>query len=96
MPRKYSNDDYKQIFVDWYPTLELLSEYKGDKEYITVRCKKHNYVFNTKPNWFKLIGSNIYYQDMAWNDIIPFFVGTWGNIKKQMNPEFRKAKDGLR
>ena len=53
MPRKYSNDDYKQIFVDWYPTLELLSEYKGDKEYITVRCKKHNYVFNTKPNWLK-------------------------------------------
>lgn len=53
MPRKYNNEEYKQLFNDWYPTLELLSEYQGDKEYITVRCKIHDYTFNIKPNWLK-------------------------------------------
>ena len=52
--------------------------------------------FKTKPCWFKLFGRNIYYQDMCWNDPLPFITGTYGNIKKQLNPEFRKAKDGLR
>lgn len=52
--------------------------------------------FKTTPNWFKLIGRNIYYQDMCWDDPLPFFVGTWGNLKKQLNPEFRKSKSGLR
>lgn len=37
----------------------------------------------TKPNWFKFFGKNIYYQDMSdWTDPIPFFAGTWNNIKK--------------
>lgn len=52
--------------------------------------------FKTTPNWFKFIGCNIYYQDMCWDDPLPFFVGTWGNLKKQLNPEFRRAKSGLR
>ncbi len=53
--------------------------------------------FKTKPNWFKLIGSNIYYQDMSgWDDPVPFFVGSFGNILKQLSPEFRKAKSGTR
>lgn len=51
--------------------------------------------WKTKPNWFNLLGGNIYYQDMSdWKDPMPFFRGTWGNIKKMMNPEFRKAKEG--
>jgi hypothetical protein len=53
MPKKYSNDEYIKIFNESYPTLELLSEYNGDKKYITVRCKIHDYIFNTKPNWLK-------------------------------------------
>lgn len=52
--------------------------------------------FKTTPNWFNFIGRNIYYQDMCWDDPLPFFVGTLGNIKKQLNPEFRKSKAGLR
>ena len=51
--------------------------------------------WKTKPNWFKLIGNNIFYQDMSdWTDWMPFIRGSWGNIKKQMDPEFRKAKAG--
>lgn len=53
--------------------------------------------WKTKPNWFKLIGRSIYYQDMSdWTDPMPFFRGSWGNIKKMMNPEFRKSKEGTR
>lgn len=51
--------------------------------------------FRTKPNWFDFFGKNIYYQDLSWNEIPAFIYGTWGNLKKQMNPEFRKAKAGL-
>ncbi len=53
--------------------------------------------FKTTPNWFNLIGSNIYYQDMSgWDDPMPFLVGSFGNFMKQISPEFRKAKNGTR
>ena len=53
--------------------------------------------WKTKPNWFKLVGRHIHYQDMSdWTDPMPFLKGTWGNIKKQLNPDFRKAKAGTR
>ena len=52
--------------------------------------------WHAKPNWFKFIGRDIYYQDLSWKDIVPFICGTWGNIKKQLNPEFRKAKAGVK
>ena len=39
--------------------------------------------FKTKPNWFKLFGKHIHYQDMSdWTDIRPFFRGTIRNLKK--------------
>ena len=39
--------------------------------------------FKTKPNWFKLIGKHIHYQDMSdWTDPLPFITGTFSNIKK--------------
>lgn len=53
--------------------------------------------WKTKPNWFKLLGHHIHYQDMSdWTDPLPFIKGSWGNVKKQMNPEFREAKSGTR
>ena len=53
--------------------------------------------FKTKPSWFKFVGRSIYYQDMSkWYDPLPFICGTLGNIKKMLNPEFRKSKSGLR
>ena len=53
MPKRFSKEEYVEIFKQRYPTLELLSEYNGDKNYITVRCIIHDYIFNTKPNWLK-------------------------------------------
>ncbi len=53
--------------------------------------------WKTKPNWFKLIGKHIHYQDMSdWTDPIPFIKGSLGNIKKQMSPDFRESKSGTR
>lgn len=50
--------------------------------------------FKTKPSWFKFFGSNVYYQDFHFWDQKPFWVGTYHNIKKLFNPEFKKAKSG--
>ena len=39
--------------------------------------------WRSKPSWFKFFGKNIYYQDMSsWTDPLPFWGGTWNNIKK--------------
>ena len=51
--------------------------------------------FKAKPSWFRFFGKDTYYQDWLSGDFKAFFWGTWGNFKKQMNPEFRKAKAGL-
>ena len=51
---------------------------------------------HTKPCWFKFFGSHIHYQDMSdWTDPLPFICGTWQNIKKLFNPDFRKSKQGV-
>ena len=51
--------------------------------------------FKANPSWFHFVGKEIYYQDWLRGNFSAFFWGTWGNFKKQMNPEFRKAKAGL-
>lgn len=51
--------------------------------------------FKTQPSWFRFFGKDTYYQDWLWGDFKAFFWGTWGNFKKQMDPEFRKAKSGV-
>lgn len=52
--------------------------------------------FRCRPSWFKFFGKDIYYQDWLSGDFPAFFWGTIGNLKKQMDPEFRKAKSGLK
>ena len=52
--------------------------------------------FRSEPSWFKFFGRNLYYLDWICGDFSAFFWGTWGNFKKQMNPEFRKAKSGVK
>ena len=47
------------------------------------------------PSWFKFWGHKIFYQDWIKGDFLAFFYGSLGNIKKQMNPEFRKKKSGV-
>lgn len=51
--------------------------------------------FSARPSWFNFWGKDIFYQDLSWSDISPFIFGTWGNLMKQLNPEFRKSKAGL-
>lgn len=51
--------------------------------------------FKTKPSWFRFFGSKIVYQDLSLTDPMPFFVGTYHNIKKLFNSEFKKAKKGV-
>lgn len=52
--------------------------------------------FKSKPSILNLIGKNIYYQDFDISDPLPFFWGSWHNVKQQMNPAFRKSKSGTR
>ena len=52
--------------------------------------------FKTNPSWWRFFGKNLYYQDWIKGDFYAFLRGTWGNFKKQMNPEFRKAKSGVK
>jgi predicted ATP-grasp superfamily ATP-dependent carboligase len=52
--------------------------------------------FKAKPSWFRFFGKDTYYQDWLCGDFKAFFWGTWGNFKKQMDPEFRKAKSGVK
>lgn len=51
--------------------------------------------FRAKPSWFRFFGKDTYYQDWIRGNFSAFLWGTWGNFKKQMNPEFRKAKSGM-
>lgn len=51
--------------------------------------------FKAKPSWFRFFGKDTYYQDWLYGNFSAFFWGTWGNFKKQMDPEFRKAKAGV-
>ena len=51
--------------------------------------------WKTKPCWFNWIDPKLSFQDFSWKDPMPFFYGTWGNIKKQRSKEFQQAKGGL-
>ena len=62
-----------------------------------IRNKTYNVEkISTKPNWFNFFSKSLYFQDFSIKDPIPFFVGTFGNLKKQLNPKFRESKSGLR
>lgn len=52
--------------------------------------------FKSEPSWFKFFSRDLYYQDWICGDFSAFFWGSWGNFKKQMDPEFRKAKSGVK
>lgn len=50
--------------------------------------------FKTKPSWFMFLGRKVYYQDFHFWDQKPFWFGTYHNIKKLFDPDFKKAKSG--
>lgn len=51
MPKRLTTEEFRIQLSKEHPELELLSEYNGNKNYVTVRCKIHDYEFKTKPNW---------------------------------------------
>ena len=54
---------------------------------------KSNKRWSTRPCWFSFVGKNIFYQDMSgWSDPAPFWTGTFHNVRKLLNPDFKKAK----
>lgn len=50
--------------------------------------------FKSTPSWFKFFNKNIYYQDFHFGDQKPFWIGTFHNIQKLLDPSFKKAKSG--
>ena len=53
MPKKLSHTEYVEKLKIENPTIELLSQYNGNKNYITVKCKLDGTIWETKPNWLK-------------------------------------------
>ena len=51
MAKRLTTEEFKKQLEKENPTIELLSEYNGNKNYITVRCKTDGNVWETKPNW---------------------------------------------
>lgn len=60
MPRRKTQNEFVSEMGQTHPNLEVLGKYNGDKKYVLVRCKIHDYTFNTKPNWLHH-GSNCKY-----------------------------------
>ena len=53
MAKRLTHEEFKTKLEKENPTIELLSEYNGNKNYITVRCKIDGNIWKTKPNWLK-------------------------------------------
>lgn len=53
MPKKITHEEYVEKLARENPTIELLSQYNGNKQYITVKCKIDGTIWKTKPNWLK-------------------------------------------
>lgn len=51
MPKKITHEEFVEKLKLIKPHLEVLSQYNGNKNYITVRCTIHNHMWNSKPNW---------------------------------------------
>lgn len=51
--------------------------------------------FRTKPNWFCWISPRLYFQDFSLSDPLPFFFGTWGNVRKILGTNLIKEKSGI-
>lgn len=51
MSRKITQDIFVRELKEKHPNLTPLTEYKGSKNNIIVKCNIHNYEFKTKPNW---------------------------------------------
>ena len=53
MPKRLTTEEYKNFLKQNHPTIILLSEYCGDKNYITVKCCVCGHEWRTKPVWIR-------------------------------------------
>ena len=53
MPKKLTHEEFIEKLKLENPTIEVLTKYNGNKNYITVKCKIDGTIWNTKPNWLK-------------------------------------------
>lgn len=51
--------------------------------------------WKTKPCWFKFFGKDLHYQEGGLHDLPAMWTSMVEGVKKQLNPEFRKAKSGM-
>jgi len=51
--------------------------------------------FNATPSWFRFCDKNTHYQEGGRHDFLAMCTSIWSGIKKQVNPEFRKQKQGM-
>jgi len=51
MPPKITHEQFVEQLKIIKPHLVVLSQYNGNKKYITVKCTIHNYTWESKPNW---------------------------------------------
>ena len=48
-----------------------------------------------KPSWFRFFGSNLHYQEGGRKDLRAMWASMMDGVRKQLNPEFRKEKQGI-
>lgn len=81
--------NWGQVFVD--SSLRVSKHEYNYKEGVVLRHLGFDILWflkspnrwKSEPSWFKFFGKNVYYQDMSsWTDPLPFWCGTWNNIKK--------------
>ena len=53
MPKRKTTQEFNTELKELFPNLELIGEYNGDKNYLTVKCTIHDYVFKSKPVWLR-------------------------------------------
>jgi len=56
MPPKITHDEFVEKLKIIKPHLIVLSQYNGNKKYITVKCTIHNHTWESKPNWLMYVG----------------------------------------
>ena len=51
MPKRKTHNEFLDDLRKINPNVEVLTEYNGDKNYITVKCLIDGNVWKTKPRW---------------------------------------------
>lgn len=50
-PKRLTTELFVEQLKKEHPNLQLISDYNGNKKYLSVKCLIHNHTFQTKPNW---------------------------------------------